>query len=207
MGLADATAYLRRLVRLDPAAPVRLEPAGEGTVLWAPLPWEVLVTRRVAVALPAGLVPARDLLEAVEGQRDPRVDADVVTGWRWGLPPGPGEAIEQVPAAELRRIDAAAAQTLRDVAEHGVAGRAVGQRAVRDALLDHVPVTVEDGPRRVRVPQRLVQGLVRMDFVDQQPSVEDTVAVRVSGGWIGLAGTYGTAWWRRVSRLTLTPLR
>ncbi|MER6593311.1 hypothetical protein ABT214_15950, partial [Micromonospora purpureochromogenes] len=49
-GVADAGAFLARLVRFDPATVVRLRPvAGAGrTALWARLPWDVLVVRTVA---------------------------------------------------------------------------------------------------------------------------------------------------------------
>ncbi|MGC1213407.1 MAG: hypothetical protein WA890_19325, partial [Micromonospora sp.] len=97
----------------------------------------------------------------------------------------------------------AAAGTLRVAATEGVAGRAVGQRAVRDALLDHVAVVVtpDDSPdTRVEVPQRLVQGLVRMGFVGP-----GAVQVRVAGRWVGLVGQYGAGWWQKVAELTLNP--
>ncbi|MGW5671760.1 hypothetical protein ACWEVO_28055, partial [Micromonospora sp. NPDC003776] len=85
----------------------------------------------------------------------------------------------------------------------GVAGRAVGQRALRDALLDHVAVVVtpDDAPASpVEVPQRLVQGLVRMGFLGA-----GEVQVRVAGRWVGLVGPYGAAWSRKVAELSLTP--
>ena len=221
-GVADAVAFLSRLGRLDPAAPVRLVPAADGrTALWAPLPWGVLVTRVVALTTPAARYPASELLAALE--RDPAsiaghagsdpvgsggpVPADPLAGgWRWGLPPSPGVAIERIPAAELRRVGAAAAQTLRAVSAGGLAGRAVGQRALRDALLDHIAVTVEAAGQRVAVPQRLVQAVTRMGFITASPSVQEHVTVRVSAGWVGLAADFGTAWWRRSSGLTLTPV-
>ncbi|MGC4815839.1 hypothetical protein ACLQ29_35565, partial [Micromonospora sp. DT228] len=62
--------------------------------------------------------------------------------WRWPLPPPTSRAVETLPAGELWRTAEAAAGTLREAAAHGVAGRAVGQRALRDALLDHVAVVV-----------------------------------------------------------------
>ncbi len=211
-GVADAVAFLSRLARLDQTAPVRLVPAaGERTALWAPLPWGVLVTRVVELTSPAALRPANGLLAALE--RDPdalavTAGADTVAqGWQWGLPPSAGENIERIAAADLRRVGAAAERTLREVAAGGLAGRAVGQRAVRDALLDHIAVTVEAAGRRVGVPQRLVQAVTRMGFVTASPSVHEQVTVRVAAGWIGLVADYGTAWWRRSSGLTLTPVR
>ena len=56
VGVADAGAFLARLTRLDPSAPVRLaRPAARrrGRRSWARLPWDVLVTREVAGHGPA----------------------------------------------------------------------------------------------------------------------------------------------------------
>ncbi|MCW3815670.1 hypothetical protein ONA91_14530 [Micromonospora sp. DR5-3] len=204
-GVADAGAFLARLVRLDPAALVRLRPvAGVGrTALWARLPWGVLVVRTVTGTAPGDVtVAAGELLAELSsgGSGLPRRRDD---GWRWPLPPPASRAVETLPAEDVRRIAAAAAGTLREAATHGVAGRAVGQRALRDALLDHVAVVVTpddlpDAP--VEVPQRLVQGLVRMGFVGT-----GDVQVRVAGRWVGLVGPYGAAWSQKVAELSLTP--
>lgn len=61
-GVPDAGAFLARLVRLDPAAPVRLKTSGGRVALWARLPWDVLVTREVAGHGPDDVtVSAREL--------------------------------------------------------------------------------------------------------------------------------------------------
>jgi hypothetical protein len=80
-----------------------------------------------------------------------------------------------------------------------VAGRPVGERLLRDALLDHVPIVVESAGQRVEVAQRLVQAVLRMGFLGADPAgaAEQPVAVRVAGGWVGIAAGYGTAWWYR----------
>ncbi|MEU5724383.1 hypothetical protein [Micromonospora sp. NPDC047738] len=204
-GVADAGAFLARLVRLDPATLVRLRPVpGVGrTALWARLPWGVLVVRTVTGTAPGDVtVAAGELLAELSagGAALPRRRDD---GWRWPLPPPASRAVESLPAEDVRRIAAAAAGTLREAARHGVAGRAVGQRALRDALLDHVAVVVtpDDAPDApVEVPQRLVQGLVRMGFVGT-----GDIRVRVAGRWVGLVGPYGAAWSRKVAELSLTP--
>ncbi|RBJ00939.1 hypothetical protein DRA43_20010, partial [Micromonospora provocatoris] len=95
--------------------------------------------------------------------------------------------------------------TLREAATHGVAGRAVGQRVLRDALLDHVAVVVtpDEAPRTpVEVSQRLVQALVRMGFLG---AGGDDVQVRTAGRWVGLVGPFGAAWSRTVADLALRP--
>ncbi|WP_406072338.1 hypothetical protein [Micromonospora sp. NBC_01638] len=219
-GVADAGAFLARLVRLDPTAPVRLRPAGgPGRVaLWARLPWQVLVVRTVAGGPADGpaedvTVAAAELLAELEhgGAALPtRRDAQ----WRWPLPSVHSRQVEALPVAELRRIADAAAGTLRTASEQGVAGRAVGQRALRDALLDHVAVRVTpDGAPAspVEVPQRLVQGVVRMGFLGAADGPvaghdEPAVQVRVAGRWVGLVGPYGAAWLQKATDLAVTPL-
>ncbi|MEH1167452.1 hypothetical protein V6V47_18900 [Micromonospora sp. CPCC 205539] len=218
-GVADAGAFLARLVRLDPATPVRLRPAGAtGRVaLWARLPWQVLVARTVAGGpadgAPDVTVSAAELLAELErgGAALPqRRDAE----WRWPLPPARSRPVEALPAVELWRIADAAAGTLRTASEQGVAGRAVGQRVLRDALLDHVAVLVtpDDPPGPpVEVSQRLVQGLVRMGFLGSADGLSGTsgaatVQVRVAGRWVGLVGPYGAAWLQKATELAVTPL-
>jgi hypothetical protein len=218
-GVGDAGAFLARLVRLDPGAPIRLRPAGVPgrTALWARLPWQVLVVRTVAAEPGADVtVAAAELLAELErgGAALPvRRDAD----WRWPLPPPRSRPVETLPAGDLRRIADAAAGTLRTATEHGVAGRAVGQRALRDALLDHVAVLVtpDDPPGPpVEVPQRLIQGLVRMGFLGAGGVAPDGgvgagghggVQVRVAGRWVGLVGPYGAAWSQKATDLVVTP--
>ena len=94
------------------------------------------------------------------------------------------EPVEVVPRAELAGVAAAAAGTLRDGAgERASAGRAVGQRVLRDALLDHVAmvVTPDAGGRAGRGAQRLVQAVVRMGFLGPAEAAGGP-AVRGAGG-------------------------
>ncbi|MFC0006816.1 hypothetical protein [Micromonospora siamensis] len=212
-GVSDAGAFLARLVRLDPAALVRLRPATTAgrTALWARLPWGVLVVRTVAGAAPGdATVAARELLAELESGRD-TLPTNRDAQWRWPLPPPVSRPVELLPAAEVARIAAAAAGALREAATHGVGGRAVGQRALRDALLDHVAVLVTpegDTPAApVEVSQRLIQGLVRMGFLGPgAPAPEAAgVQVRVAGRWVGLVGPYGAAWWQRPGELVVRP--
>jgi hypothetical protein len=184
----DADAFLVRLLRLDPGAVVRLRPAPAGRVeLWARLPFEVLVGRGVPGSVPGDVtVPAQALLAG------PDLPAARDAAWRWTLPPVPGRVVERLPAAEVLRLDRAAAATMRTAAAEGIGGRAVGSRALRDALLDHVPIVVQSGGERFEVPQRLVQALVRMGF----PAPDSSVEVHAAGAWTGLVAAYGSAWYR-----------
>jgi hypothetical protein len=214
-GRADAGAFLARLVRMDPAAVVRLRPGGAGVAeMWAMLPFGVLVVRTLPSELDVDTtVGARALLEMLDDDRvapPPRRDE----AWRWPLPPNQGRVVETIPGAEIARVAAAASRTLRTAAELGVAGRTVGERVLRDALLDYVPIVVT-GPdgEQIDVSQRLVQGVVRMGFLGS-PSAEDPavpatngetpVTVRLAGDWIGLAASYGSAWYTATSALRLS---
>ena len=211
MAGADVGAFLGRLVRLDPVALVRLRRSADRSALWGHVPWNVLVSRTVAGSFGAAddiVVRARDWLAAGEDAAVTgllRRDAE----WRVALPPDERRVIEEIPAAELRSLGAAAADTLRAAETGGVGGRAVGARAVRDALLDHVAVVVSAGERRVEIPQRLVQAVVRMDFAPAPGAGGRDGPVRVvrAGPWIGLAADYGTAWWREASGFGIAPVR
>jgi hypothetical protein len=142
------------------------------------------------------------------------------SGWRWPLPPARSRSAESLPLPEVRRIAAAAAGALRTASVEGVGGRVVGERVLRDALLDHVAVlvTTESGAR-VEVSQRLVQGVARMGFLgpsapaddhvvdtDDQVAALGTVEVRLAGRWVSLAAPYGSAWLPPVSQLAVRPV-
>jgi hypothetical protein len=195
---ADAGAFLSRLLRLDPAAPVRCRAVtARRAAMWGRLPWGVLVTRTVAAIDALDItVSAAELLAGlgVAGAPARRDHA-----WRWSLPPLASRPIESIPVTEIRQIAAAAARTLREVAAAGVGGRVAGERAVRDALLEHVAIEVT-GARgeHVQVRQRLIQAVTAMGFLGpaDQPaeSPEPTVGVRLAGRWVGLAAPFGTAW-------------
>jgi hypothetical protein len=203
----DAAAFLERVLRLNPTAAVRLRPVGEdATEMWAMLPFGVLVTRAVPGRGPGDVtVEASALLAYLDGAvagEPVRRDA----AWHWSIPSRYGHVVESIPAAEIRRVAAAASRTLRSAVRHGVGGRVAGERAVRDALLDHVPIVVtgEHG-ERLDIPQRLVQAVVKMGFLRPSRPTETTaeatvgdtaVAVRFASGWIGLVATYGSAWFK-----------
>jgi hypothetical protein len=206
--VADAGAFLARLVRLDPAAPVRLRRAEAGrTSLWARLPWDVLVTREVAGEGPKdATVSAAELLSVLAkgGDSLPALRDDQ---WRWPLPPTAAVTIESISGAELVRLAAAAAGTLREVAAGALGDRAIGQRAVRDALLDHVALTVTPSAGEpVEVSQRLVQAISRMGFLGPDGVDAPETRVRKAGRWVGLSAPYGVAWLQIVGKLTVMPI-
>jgi hypothetical protein len=211
-GRADAGAFVARVLRLDPAALVRLRPVrGNATTeIWAMLPFRVLVMRILPVRIERDItVAASALLDTLRDDTRPAPPARDAA-WRWPLPPGLGRAVEVVPAVEVTRVAQAASRTLREASTQGIGGRAVGERVVRDTLLDHVPIIVtgSDG-ERVEVPQRLVQAVVRMGFLGQEAARsvtfgDDSVTVRRSSSWIGLDASYGSAWYRPISPMTLS---
>jgi hypothetical protein len=156
--------------------------------------------------VPEATVSAAELLSALAaGGTDLPARRDAQ--WRWPLPPAGGKVVETVAVAELSRLATAAAGTLREVTAGGLDGRAVGQRAVRDALLDHVALVVTPaGGAPVDVPQRLVQAVTRMGFLG--PAGVDGADARVctSGRWVGISAPYGVAWLQAVKNLTVMPI-
>jgi hypothetical protein len=206
-GVADAGAFLARLTRLDPAAPVRLRGATGRTALWARLPWGVLVTREVAGRGPDDATVAAAQLLGVLAEGGDELPGRRDAEWRWPLPPPSAETVESVSAVELGRLATAAAGTLREVTTAGLGGRAVGQRAVRDALLDHVALTVMTAAGRpVEVSQRLVQAVSRMGFLGPEGLGGPDARVRVAGRWVGLSAPYGVAWLQMSSKLAVMPI-
>jgi hypothetical protein len=203
---AEVAPFLGRLVRLDPAAVVRLRRVDPGMVdlgtagadliaLWGRVPWGALVTRTVPGAVEADTsVAAGALLQSLtegDGSLPPARDRD----WRWALPPGAGTAVETLPAGEVHRLGAAAAETLA-----AARGR-VGERMLRDALLDHVPIVVTAENREIEIRQGLVQALLRMAFMNTDGKGE--VTVRITGTWVGLAAEYGSVWQQSATSLTI----
>jgi hypothetical protein len=206
-GVPDAGAFLARLTRLDPGAPVRLRAAGGRTALWGHLPWDVLVTREVAGEGPGDATVGAAELLGVLAEGGERLPARRDAQWRWPLPPPAAETVETVSATEVSRLAAAAAGTLREVAAGGLAGRQVGQRAVRDALLDHVALVVTPaGGEPVEVSQRLVQAVSRMGFLGPEVAAAPDIRVRAAGRWVGLSAPYGVAWLQTVKNLAVMPI-
>jgi hypothetical protein len=176
--VADLAAFAGRLLRFDRAALVRVK-AGRA---WGKLPWGVLVS--VPASGPDAVYSAGD-------------GSPQEAQWRVSLPPAAVRVVEVVPASALAKAAAAAARTLREMT-----GRA-GERAIRDALLDHVVITGTsdvDGTA-FTVAQRLVQGLVRMNLLG-----DSKVDVVMAGPWTGLVSPVGQAWVRENDPLSIRPI-
>lgn len=181
----DLAAFGARLLRFDPGALIRLR---EGRA-WGRLPWDVLVS--VSHASTGDRVVA-----AASGESR---DAD----WRGALPPGSGRVVETIPASVIWDAARAAAATWREINSRP---QTVGERAIRDALLDHAVITGTsdaDGTEFV-VPQRLVQAIVRVGLLRSDDAAD--VDVLIAGVWTGLRTASGEAWYRKPSGLSIRPL-
>jgi hypothetical protein len=199
----DIGVFLARVTRLDPAALVRVRPAGrEHLTLWAQLPFDVLVARTVAGSWTEDVtVAAAELLDAVSagplvGSPDTlelprRRDTD----WRGSLPPQRGwQPLDTVPADIVRRLVAAGEQAFR------AAGGGVAQ-AAGESLLGHETLRVRGdtaGAPEIAVPFRLLLGLARMAVLGDEP-----VAVSVQGPWLRLTAQHGIVYHRRSTALLM----
>jgi hypothetical protein len=159
-----------RVVRLDPAAVVRLRAVEEGVGLWAGTPFDVLV----AAGVPGSVTPAdvtvmaSDLLAALSVVDAPDVDpgAAVDDRWRGDLPPvGPWQAVGEIAAGD---IEAAAARST-------------------PASLDE---TAWEGGG-VRVPERCLVAVAGMAWPEDRATVP--VALSGDGSWLRLEGGSRTA--------------
>ncbi|WP_285661071.1 hypothetical protein [Actinorhabdospora filicis] len=179
MSIDPVADFARRVMRFSPDGLVRTRASASGTArLWAVLPFKALVCLDLPVPFEGDVVVSAADLAAGGASPSRRHEME----WRTTLPATDGRVIETVPAADLRRVDAAAAETLR-----ARRGQGVGDRRLRDALLDHVALTVEG---EHEVPLRLVTALFRMGL----HTGEEPVSVRLAGRRIGLAGSRGIAW-------------
>jgi hypothetical protein len=206
---ADAGAFLARVVRVDPAALVRIKPYGDGAIaLWAWLNVGALGVRVVSGTGPAdAVVAASALLDGLDAlgtlgtlggevTLPPRRD----TEWRGPLPGTGFRRLDELPADVVGRLAVAGEQTFRDAVAAGAGRSRSGARALTDAVLDHVAVVVT-GPdgEAADVPQRGVQTLSSLGFLGADP-----VTVDVTVAWLRLAGTYGAVYLRRGAGLGLS---
>jgi len=81
----------------------------------------------------------------------------------------------------------------------------VGERALRDALLEHVAIAVESGDIRIEIRQGMVQAVLRMGFVTTDDTGE--VTVRTARHWTGLATQHGEVWQQTGASLAIRIVR
>lgn len=207
----DLRTLLRRVLRLDEAAVVRLTAAGEGRMrVWARTPFGALVVRVLRGECPGGdvvcgadhLLTELDILPRgdAEGLIDPGMP--LLSAWQGLLPPTDGfQPVEDVPA-----------QVLLDLTESGrtAARENAGPAGLPPSLLDQVALTVRsDTASPVGIDMRTVFSLVMCGFVPERAGrAPDGEPVRVSerGAWLRIDARYGTVY-RRTDALTLEPLR
>jgi hypothetical protein len=214
--VADLAAFCARVLRLDPAALVRLRQVDDRLTAYSRLPLDVLVSRTVHGGWPGfdRTVGAADLLAALEAA-EPGADQpagaggpagggfDVARGrdaeWRGSLPPVAGwRRLDAVPVAEVEnavRAGMAAFDTVRG----GPDATAIGE-----SLLDHEALTVTDGEHRAVLPLRVLHAVWRMGFLGAEPRRAGAECpVSVAGGWARLAAPHGTAYHRAGPGLSL----
>ena len=201
---SDLGAFVARVVRLDPAAVVRLRASNGRVTVWAATPFDVLATRTVHGSMdPADLTAtANGLLTALAVERAETVDPGPATLWPGVLPPDEGwTAFDDVPAAELERLTDRGLTVARENA---------GPHGPPTSLLDQVVLTVSGndptaGAPAVKVPMRCLFALSGMGFLGPSDSGDPADPVRVSatGRWLRLDARYGAVVRRRVTSLPL----
>jgi hypothetical protein len=213
---SDLGSFLSRVVTLDAATLVRLRADGGRVTAYVRLPFGVLVSRTVdGDAEPADVtVAVADLLAAVDPSPGRSVPAEASPAapaapaaaapwptrrdlqWRAALPPGAGwQRLDQVPGDVLRALVRAGREALRAVPAGAPA-------SAGESLLDHESLTVSGAGRTAVLPLRVIGALTRMGFLGDGGS--DAVVVSASGGWVRLAGPYGSAYHHETSGLGLS---
>lgn len=207
----DLRTLLRRILKLDEAAVVRLTAAGDGRMrVWSRTPFGALVVRVLGGECPGGdvvcgadhLLTELDVLPRgdSEGLIDPGMP--LLSAWQGLLPPSDGfTLVEDVPAQVLLDLTASG----RTVAQENA-----GPAGLPPSLLDQIALTVRsDTDSPVGIDMRTVFSLVMCGFVPERAGrAPEGEPVRVSerGAWLRIDARYGTVY-RRADGLTLEPLR
>lgn len=207
----DLRTLLRRILKLDEAAVVRLTTTGDGRMrVWSRTPFGALVVRVLGGECPGGDVVcgADHLLTELDvlprGDREGLIDPGMplLSAWQGLLPPSDGfTLVEDVPAQVLLDLTASG----RTVAQENA-----GPAGLPPSLLDQIALTVRsDTDSPVGIDMRTVFSLVMCGFVPERAGrAPEGEPVRVSerGAWLRIDARYGTVY-RRADGLTLEPLR
>lgn len=215
LDLRDAAAYLRRLLRLDQGAVVRLRSAGGLVGIFAQPPLGVVTMRTMDVVDATRLdrtVAAAELVVAMERAHErastlvelpPAQDS----AWIGSLPTGGGwQWLTTVPGDEVRRVVNDGAERFR-AATGGLvdAARTPARLDAEAQRLWAQPVlTVEYVDGAVGLPLRVFSAAHALGFLAE----DDPVDARISAGWLWLDATYGSVYLRRPTGLSafgLTP--
>ncbi|NLU71432.1 hypothetical protein HCC61_01760 [Streptomyces sp. HNM0575] len=209
---AGLDAFLRRLLRWEKAAAVRIQ-AGSGVVgIFAkPARFEVLAVRTARLLEPAGAdaeidvtVSAGELLEGVDEPAEAFAVPTAVTGPPWAgmLPPRGGwEAFGEVPADAVRAVAAAAVGEFRERAEK------LGQQERTRERLDGLAEEIWSRPLgRTELPLRAVHAAHALGFL----AGEGQLKLLKAGPWLRLRTPAGSVVVRssqgRAPGLSVTPV-
>lgn len=210
LDLRDAAAYLRRLLRLDPNALVRLRSAGTLVGLFSQPPLGVLAMRTMdVVGLPEldRTVAAGELVVAMErahehGDTAIELPAARDSAWIGALPTaGSWSWLTSVSGEQVRAIVDAGAERFRS-ATAALTGDARSSSAALDAeaqrLWSQDVMTAEYAGERVGLPLRVFAAARTLGFLAE----DDPVDVRISTSWLWLDATYGSVYLRRATGLS-----
>lgn len=190
---SDLAVFVQRVLRLDPAAVIRLRTRSDGLIgAWAATGFDVLAARSVAGVLqPGDITCGADVLSRnldTAGD-DGRIDTGypMDSAWRTALPPEAGFVhVDDVPADVVATLAREGADLSR---EHA------GPQGPPTSLLDQEVLTVSDGTEAVAVPMRCVMVLAAMGFMPD--TVGEVVRVRMMPAWIRIDARFGSVFRRR----------
>lgn len=192
--LGELLPMLRRAVTLDAKVLARLRVGGELAAVFVRLPFDVLVSRSIAISATEETIDlslsAQDVLGWFDGEHPGPIPARD-TEWRAGLPPSSGwRRIETIADEVIRGLVRSGALAVKDAAaREGVPG-AQPRAEVSDALLDSVVLSVaeDDGPGRADLTLRSLSALTRMGFLRR----DSTAGIDLCGRWTRVAADYGS---------------
>jgi hypothetical protein len=193
----DLAAFLRRAIRLDQAAVVRLRRRGTDRVeAWTATGFDVLAVRVVAGTLaPADTTAAADtVLEAVQsaGTSPFALGFSMDSVWKGVLPPEGGFA----------HVDDVPAKVLVDLAKRGVELASEHSQGPPVSLLDQDVLEVVGDGGRAAIPMRMVFALNAMGFAPD--AAGEAVRVRTGRSWLRLDARYGSVAVNRAATLPLS---
>jgi len=201
---ADLVAYLRRLLRYDRRAAVRLQAHGGVLAVFGRPPMDVVAVRTISLFQSYDLdvtVSAGDLLHGVSGDDDAAAAAEVqvptpiaAVSWAGVLPPRSGWRLTaEAPA------DAVARAVAQGVAEFRAQTEALPEEGRTRPTLDLIAGQVWSRPIVAGVPLRAAHAAHRLGFL----SPGEPVLAYDAAGWLRLDGTFGAVAVRRPGRPAL----
>lgn len=191
---AELAPLVRRVVRADGAAVVRIRQAGSRVTAFAHLPTKALVARTIvsepdpvdgdslgARRADVSVVGAHLLAWLDRSRADPPPRADA--GWLTPLPPDGGwQRVDEVPDDIVRDLVRQGAMAHVDAAN-----LALGARAAEN-LLDTPVLTVSGSGHAVELTNRTLSALTSMGFLPRGAHI----IVAVAGRWTRVAAPYGS---------------